>query len=336
MNTPVLTFFNNTGGVGKTSLVYHLACMIADMGKRVVAVDLDPQANLTAAFMSDDEVESLWEGQARGATIYRCIKPLADTSDIIDPELHKISERLHLIPGDVELSSFEDALSEQWPKGLSDDNLFRPMRILSAFWHVMQKGAEIVDADLILADIGPNLGAINRSVLIATDCVVIPLGADIYSLQGLKNLGPALRAWRASWKKRRDTWEVYRRRSEYPGFILPQGEMKAIGYICQQYGVRLDRPVKAYDKWVDRIPRVYREAVLAESMTNDIKPSDDAYCLATVKHFRSLMPMGQEHRKPIFMLTAADGAIGSHANAVNDATKIFLDLAKKIGEQIYD
>ena len=47
MSVPVLTFFNNKGGVGKTSLVFHLAWMFAEMGKRVVAVDLDPQANLT-------------------------------------------------------------------------------------------------------------------------------------------------------------------------------------------------------------------------------------------------------------------------------------------------
>ncbi len=59
MSVKVLTFFNNKGGVGKTSLVFHLAWMLSDMGKRVVAIDLDPQANLTSAFLSEDDLEAL-------------------------------------------------------------------------------------------------------------------------------------------------------------------------------------------------------------------------------------------------------------------------------------
>ncbi len=54
MSIPVLTFFNNKGRVGKTSLVYHLAWMFSEMGKRVVAIDLDPQANLTSAFLPEE------------------------------------------------------------------------------------------------------------------------------------------------------------------------------------------------------------------------------------------------------------------------------------------
>lgn len=57
MSVPVLTFFNNKGGVGKTSLVFHLAWMLSEMGKNVVAIDLDPQANLTSAFLSADDLE---------------------------------------------------------------------------------------------------------------------------------------------------------------------------------------------------------------------------------------------------------------------------------------
>ena len=50
MTPPIIAFFNNKGGVGKTSLVYHLAWMYFDLGLRVIAADLDPQANLTSAF----------------------------------------------------------------------------------------------------------------------------------------------------------------------------------------------------------------------------------------------------------------------------------------------
>ncbi|MEI7880488.1 MAG: AAA family ATPase [bacterium] len=334
MKTPVLTFFNNKGGVGKTSLIYHLAWMYASMRKRVVIADLDPQANLTAAFLNEEKIEQLWDEQALGSTIYHCVKPLTGVGDIVEPILQNIATDLYLIPGDVELSCYEDALSSEWPNSMGDNNLYRPMRMLSSFWQVMQMGSNKVEADIILVDIGPNLGAINRSVLIATDFVVIPLGADLFSLQGLKNLGPTLRTWKSLWNKRLDNWKNCIETKDYPNFQLPYGEMKAIGYLCQQHGVRLDRPVKAYDKWVNRIPQVYREAVLNEKNATTISHLDDPYCLATIKHYRSLIPMAQEQRKPIFNLTSADGAIGSHANAVQDARDDFKQLAQKIAQGI--
>ena len=70
MNPKILTFFNNKGGVGKTSLIYHLAWTYADMGKRVVAVDLDPQANLTAAFLEEETIEKLWNEELGSCSVY--------------------------------------------------------------------------------------------------------------------------------------------------------------------------------------------------------------------------------------------------------------------------
>lgn len=331
---PVLTFFNNKGGVGKTSLIYHLAWMFASLQKRVLAVDLDPQSNLTAAFLEEDLIEKIWNDQQAGTTIFHCLKPLTGVGDITAPILQEITNNLYLIPGDVELSGFEDLLSSQWPNSMGDNNLYRPMRILSAFWQVMQLAAQKIEADIILVDIGPNLGAINRSVLIATDYVIIPLGADLFSLQGLKNLGPTLRSWKNLWKKRLDNWDASKERVDHAGFELPKGGMQTIGYVCQQHGVRLDRPVKAYAKWADRIPEVYRTAVLDQQPKNIYKQADDPECLATIRHYRSLISMGQENRKPIFKLTSADGAIGAHANAVQDAKNDFEELARKIASKI--
>jgi cellulose biosynthesis protein BcsQ len=331
MSVPALTFFNNKGGVGKTSLIYHLAWTFASQKKRIVIIDLDPQANLTAAFLDEDQIEEIWNQQNVGSTVFHCVKPLTGVGDIAEPVLQNIAADLYLLPGDVNLSSYEDTLSGEWPNSMGDNNLYRPMRILSSFWQVMQKAAGKVQADMILVDIGPNLGAINRSVLLATDYVVIPLGADLFSLQGLKNLGPTLRSWKSLWRKRLDNWSSSVEKSNFPDFQLPRGEMQPIGYLCQQHGVRLDRPVKAYDKWVLRIPGVYREFVLNEKQSDEnIRQEDDPYCLATIKHYRSLIPMAQEHRKPIFNLTSADGAIGAHANAVQDAKKDFRQLAVKI------
>lgn len=326
MSVPVLTFFNNKGGVGKTSLVYHLGWMFSELGQTIVTVDLDAQANLTAAYLDEDELELLWADSITPSTIYRAIEPLTKVGDIEEPVIQKKAQGLYFIPGDVALASFEDTLSEAWPQSMSDSNLYRPLRILTAFWQVAQMAAKKVGADLILVDVGPNLGAINRSALIASDYIAIPLGADLFSLQGLKNLGPTLRSWRGLWKKRLNNWAQ-------PEFTLPKGTMNPIGYLVQQHSVRLSRPVKAYDKWVNRMPDVYHEFVLQDS-TSAARPQDDPECLATLKHYRSLIPMGQEARKPIFQLTSADGAIGSHAQAVQEAYQDFRHLAEKILERM--
>ena len=334
MNTPVLTFFNNKGGVGKTSLLYHLAWMFFELGKRVIAVDLDPQSNLTAAFLDDEAIETLWEDGAAGSTMYRAVEPLTEVGDIAPAILQKIADGLFLIPGDVALSGYEDSLAEQWPNSMGDHNLYRPMRMLSSFWQVMQMAAASERADVILADIGPNLGAINRSALIATDYVIIPLGADLFSLQGLRNLGPTLRSWKNAWSKRLENWNASRERRKYPDFSLPGGTMQVAGYLTQQYGVRFDRPVRAYDKWINRIPQAYRKWVLDQESDTRILTEDDPYRLAGIKHYRSLAPMGQEARKPVFKLLSADGAIGSHAASVRDAEDDFRKLAQTIAQKI--
>ena len=319
--------------MGKTSLIYHLGWMFSQLGKCVVITDIDPQANLTASFLDEDQIDDLWSKAKPGSTIYQCVKPFTEFGDISPPLLHKITDDLYLLPGDMALSGYEDTLSGEWPGSMNDKNLYRPMRILTSFWQIMQMAANKAQADMILVDIGPNLGAINRSVLLSTDYVAIPLAADLFSLQGLYNLGPTLDEWRDLWKKRLNNWKESK--EHYPDFQLPAGNMKPIGYLCQQYGVRLDRPVQAYDKWVQRIPTAYRKEVLREDKPpGDIKQEEDPYCLATIKHYRSLIPMAQEHRKPIFKLTAADGAIGSHANAVKKAGEDFETLAREIAKKI--
>ncbi|MCY4341048.1 MAG: AAA family ATPase [Gammaproteobacteria bacterium] len=328
MSVPVLTFLNNKGGVGKTSLVYHLAWMLPEIGERVLVCDLDPQANLTASFLSEDELESLWDDPASNRTVFQCVAPLIKVGDIHEPCVYQAADALGLIPGDLALSGFEDNLSSEWPNALEESNLYRPFRILSAFWQIMQAGAKEMEASIILADVGPNLGALNRSALIATDHVVVPLGADLFSLQGLHNLGPTLARWRREWSKRRANWQE-------PDFELPKGAMSPIGYIVQQHGVQLGRPVKAYDKWVNRMPEAYASRLMDEKKGPFAQtPAHDKLCIATVKHYRSLVPMAQEARKPIFELTSADGAIGAHAAAVREAYKDFRKLAKSISERV--
>jgi cellulose biosynthesis protein BcsQ len=233
-----------------------------------------------------------------------------------------IAPHLHLVPGDLGLARFEDDLSLAWTAALGA-NPFRPFRLLSAFWQIAQMAARQHEADLVLVDVGPNLGALNRSALIATDHVIIPLAADLFSIQGLRNLGPTLTEWRGGWKRRLDNWPA-------PTFELPLGSMHPAGYVLMQHSERLSRPVKAFEKWAQRIPSTYLNDILDQESARPETVSDDVNCLALIKHYRSLVPMAQEARKPIFRLTSADGAIGNHSYAVRDSRTDFEKLALAI------
>lgn len=318
-----IAFFNNKGGVGKTSLVYHLAWMFADRGVPVLAADLDPQANLTAMFLNEERMEEIWpEDEEHKATIFGAVRPiLRGIGDIARPPVEQIVPNLGLLPGDLGLSGFEDKLSDAWPRCHNSDEA--AFRIMTAFHRLMNEMADGW-AELVLIDVGPNLGAINRAALIASDHVCVPLAPDLYSLQGLKNLGPALMGWRSAWAGLK---------TKAPKDLsLPAGSMSPAGYVVMQHGMRDSRPVKAYQRWMDKIPPVYRTAVLGIPTAGVVpKVENDPNCLAQLKHYRSLMPLAMEAHKPMFHLKPADGAIGAHGEAVKDCRSDFLRLARKVG-----
>ncbi len=325
MSKPVFTFFNNKGGVGKTTLVYHVAHMLALMGIKVLAVDCDPQANLSAAFLQDDELQNLWDDTSCAQTIYRAVQPMVRKGDYVAPRLQQISPNLHLICGDLGLSSFEDQLSEKWAKANDDnqDTYGSAFDVLTAFWRCAQAAATQCQADIIIFDIGPNLGAINRSVLIGTDHVIVPLGADLFSLRGLQNIGPALRDWHRAWETRSA--------KPFNDYILPKGNMRVLGYVAMHHQERLYRPVQAYKQWVDRIPADYRQYIREEfNALNIPKVEEDPYALALLRHYKSIIPIGQEARKPIFSLKTADGVSGSQMATVKAAYDDFRALASRI------
>ncbi len=325
MTIPVIAFFNNKGGVGKTSLVYHLSWMFSDSGLKVLAADLDPQSNLTAAFLDEEKLaQTLWCGGSI-ATIHQCLVPLiTGTGDVADLEYQIIADDLALVPGDMRLAGFEEELSQDWPKCL--DGRERSFRVESALWRITQNAARHFAAKVIIVDLGPNLGAINRAALIGADFVVIPLGPDLFSLQGLENLGPALRQWRGEWKDRLA-------RQPREAIELPRGIIKTTGYIFIRNSIRLDRPAKAFDRWIAKIPATYAKSVLERDQPATLTIDNDPNCIARLKDYRSLMPLAQEARKPIFHLTPADGALGAHTQAVSNARDDFKTLAAEIARR---
>lgn len=320
-----IAFFNNKGGVGKTSLVYHLSWMYAELGLNVIAVDLDPQANLTTMFLDEERLETVWDEKAP-LSILGCVSPiLRGLGDIQQTHIESISEKLNLIIGDLGLARFEDKLSDAWPRCMNNDE--SSFRITTAFYRIIFDAVRRCNAHIVLIDVGPNLGAINRAAVIAADYLVVPLVPDLFSLQGMKNLGPTLKEWQEGWTKRLDEYK-----NQHP-LELPKGTMQPIGYIVMQHAIRTARPVKAYERWMERIPKVFRKEMLQQDVPCDVQIQDDPYCLSSLKHYRSLAPMAQEARKPMFLLKPADGALGAHLAAVHDCYKDFEQLARRIAQQ---
>lgn len=335
-----MALFNNKGGVGKTTLTYHLAHMFQRLGHRVLAVDLDPQSNLTSAFLDEDDLAILWaepESPAWGSeqlaligplprritretgTVAASVKPIMEgLGDVAFYEPVQIVDGLWLVPGDLELSAFEDRLSEAWPRCFVGD--LAAIRTITAFHRIIDDAARKVNADIVLVDVGPNLGAINRAALLAADTVLMPLAADLFSLRGLRNLGPTLRTWRATWQK-----TVL---PNVPSSIpAPSGEMRPLGYVIMQPTMRLDRPVKAYERWLERIPAVFGTSVLDDE--SGTVPGR-SYEIATLRNYQSLMPLAHDARKPMFDLKAADGALGSTQTYVHKCHSEFRELAQRV------
>ncbi len=277
MRPPVIAFYNCQGGVGTTSLVYHLAWMLAELGARVVAVDLDPQAALTASLLPEALLETIWE--LRKAEVVRSVQP-TDT--------WPVSANLELLTWDARLPLFEEMFASGGQEA-------------SAFRHILSNQ----ESDVVLVDLGPNLSAINRAALSSADYVIVPVAADLFALQGLRNVGVAVRNWGI--------------------------EARPLGYVVQQRALRLDQPAKDPGKWAAAIPKEFRKAVLA-GLDTDLTMGYDPYCLAVLKHYHSLMPMAHAARKPMFHLTFADGAVGSHFDAVQSVGKEYKQLAKRIAE----
>ena len=317
-----VAFFNNKGGVGRAALVHHLASMYADLGLNVVAADLDPEANLTRLFLDDEAIEQLWLGQSSRQTVYGALKPLLDGGGDVDaPYIEESTLGVRLILGDLALLATQNELSKHW--SLCLDRNERAFRVVSAFWRMLNLAADEAQAELVLIDVGPNLGALSRSALVAADYVVVPLAPDLYSLQGLRSLGPTLRQWRSEWAERRE-------RNPATDLEFPDSGMQPIGYVVLQDGIRLNRPFVDHAKWMDRIPGDYAEFVMARSPDADLPMDNDPQCLALLRHFRSLMPYAEEARKPMFALKSADGPVGSQIDVVRSSYRQFRALAEKV------
>ena len=316
-----ITFFNNKGGVGKTTTVYHVAWMLSELGIKTIAIDLDPQSNLTSMFLTDERLEEIYENTAPD-TILDAITPIVNGDPAVPVHIEQINDNLGIILGNLALSTFEDTLSDAWLKCLNGE--IYSFRITSIFKTIIDEAAQRFNAQIILIDVGPNLGAINRAVTISSDYIIMPVASDLFSLQGIKNLGTTLNLWKRQWNQRKAL------KPQNLTVRIPENNTNPAGYVVMQYSAKESRPVKSYLKWANRIPNVFREFVLGVNNDNVSNIELDTNCIALLKHYRSLAPMSMEAHKPIFLLKPADGAIGAHVYAVQKSYEDFKKLTQMI------
>lgn len=325
-----LAFFNNKGGVGKTTLACNMAYYLAKTFKlRTLVVDCDPQCNATQLLLEDNEWLDIYED--RSASEHKSILKvlthirLGDSGIDGDFVIHR-SERfgVDVLAGHPSLSGVEDKLSQSWTD-FRAGNMGGARR---SRW--VASLVEAADYDLVIFDVGPSLGALNRSVLIGTDRFVTPMAADLFSLYALDNISEWISGWTADYEEAIKA--VSRQNSGLPGIAdLPQTsgiEKGFAGYTVQQYvskrvGTEV-RSVAAYDQFKNQIPD--RARLLNKFASPEMVDSD----LGIVPNMFSMIPLAQSVHAPIMELTPKDGVRGAQVSQ----QRSYSEQLKKIGDAL--
>lgn len=328
----IISIFNNKGGVGKTTYMYHVAHLLAERKQTVLMVDCDSQCNLTAYSLSDGEIRRAWS--AEGNSIFRNIEPVYQTiGDIRKRAPSKAMNargEIYIVPGDLRLSEFEDRLGDTWnsAKGGSEPAI----RAQSAIHRYIRWAAEKVEADIVLIDLGPNLGALNRAVLASSDYFITPVAPDLFSIQGTENLGNKLVAWRTDWDQVNSSW----RNQELP---IPSGKPTYLGYVIQQHNVR-SNPEGMTAGW-----QIYGNELvpaIMQNIVNKLQPigqviewEDGDFNLGQIPNLHSLVPYSMDAKKPIFYCNGSDGLKGAHITKARDSADHFDDIVSTL-EQVLE
>jgi cellulose biosynthesis protein BcsQ len=312
-----VAFFNNKGGVGKTTFALHIGYMLEKIGKKILFIDLDPQCNLTAHILNHDHIDRIWsEGKE---SIYSAVEPIISGSGDYRyfPPTQIRGRNIWLYAGDLLLSDYEGLLSEAWTQVLAGQE--RGYRSSSAITRLVNKASEIFNIDYTIFDVGPNFGALNRAVLLDCDNIFVPRVPDLFSLRGSQNLGRVLAGWIRLYS---DALQ----RSGKMSFDVLRGEPKFSGYILQQFDNYRKRKTKAWDRWGKQVPDYIQEYVIKPLGEKHVLELEN-YLLGEFKNYHSLIPMAQDAQKPIYELTSQDGVVGAHHEYVDRCEKEFQVLA---------
>lgn len=331
-----ICFFNNKGGVGKTTLACNVASYVAQHeGMSVLIVDADPQCNATQLVLPEDITTELYRSSTSSIdTLRTVLDPLAAGDASLKKAIRPATPHtnrfgVYLLPGHPQVALLEDLLSQNWTQFVGGG--LGGARVTN--WNTQLLRALEAQYDLIIFDVGPSLGALNRSVLIGVDYFVAPMGCDIFSLIGIENIANWLQKWQDNYSP-----AVERCRKDFPDLIdkyeiksSPTEMSRFLGYTVQQYitkTIRAERRATgAYEAILNEIPTRIEES-LSGLVAKGVERS--LLHLGDVPHMFSLVPLAQTRHTPIHGLTSSDGLSGGQYAQQEDYKRFIANLSKAL------
>ena len=320
-----LTIYNHKGGVGKTTLTINLAAALAEQGHKVLLIDSDPQCNITSYLFEDSAVDNLLNNsdEENGETIWSALKPVAEgDGKFRDVGIYKTSiSRLFLLPGDIRLSEYEVKLSGSWNECFSREK--SGFNVTTSLSRLANYYIEAHQLDFIFFDTGPNIGPLNRAILLDCDYFLVPGACDLFSVRALKTLGASLIKWIVDWETIRNLAPE--------GCPLLKGKPAFLGYVPQGFRV--------YGQGMAQWPSHYHAKFDKELRTSVLRPlgrvSSDLIAvpvaqakLGEVKNFSHLVQKSQEQGVSLWKVQ------GGPEYQVEEAKEVFHSMAKKLKKRI--
>lgn len=337
----VISFFNNKGGVGKTTLSVNIASFIAKKyKKRILFIDADPQSNSTQIILNDELREKVYEKGSTRTTLHSYLQPLI----MGDPEINKANIPLSkefnrfgidLIPGHPKISLIEDILSEAWAN--CNAGKIGGFRITN--WLKSLTDAYTSEYELIFIDLGPSLGALNRSVLLNSDYFIAPMGCDIFSIMGIENIASWILGWEGIYRRAieniKDNYADEIKR--YPITLEINNNFRLLGFSVQQYITKVingeRRGIKAYEEIMTEIPDTINQN-LSKFFPVNLEIND--LILGDIPHLYSLVPLAQTNNCPIHDLKSSDGIVGNHFKMVKQYSDLMEVICNKLLKNMGD
>lgn len=277
-----LTVFNNKGGVGKTTLTFHLAHILSDMGKKVLLIDLDPQCNLSMTCLPEEQLLKIWEEEEE--VIYnwgkdtpvlrqspRTIHYLLKPTEIGESEFENLpipckiehATGLYLIPGRPTLHMFEAVLGRRYSEINTADPL--ALRTVSNINRIAKNYALKHGFDFVLFDTSPSLGTLNKVVLSFVDAFMIPCQPDSYSSYGIKHIGKVLDLWIKEFDKLKgalneQTWKTH----------FEDRYINLLGYVvynAKKYEKQTNNEynlAQAHNNYIQKFPQIIKDNYRSE------------------------------------------------------------------------